>query len=103
MSNCASGSGETLFHAKFVLEADLHDLVFCFGFGQNQSKTFFWFCNGILTCQNKNIFVLVLSKQKSKQNRADQLGRVEVGIVHQTPSVAKSVHVQLAHRRVLFC
>ena len=38
-----------------VLCADLHDFVFCFGFGQNknQNKTFFWSCNGILTCQSK--------------------------------------------------
>ena len=39
-------------------QPDLHDFVFCFGFGQNQNKTFFYFCNGILTCQNKKFLFL---------------------------------------------
>ena len=48
--------------------SDLHDFVFCFGFGQNQNKTFFvlqWYFD--LSKQK----VLVLTKPK--QNRASQV------------------------------
>ena len=42
-----------------------------FVLGKTKTKRFFCFCNGILTCQNKNVLLFVLPKPK--QNRADQL------------------------------
>ena len=59
-------------HTSFR-QPDLHDFVFCFDFGQNQSKTLFWFCNGILTCQNKKFcFGFCFDKTKTKSCRSAQ-------------------------------
>ena len=49
------------------LEADLHDFISILAKAEQNCL----FCNDILTCQNKNVFLL----PKPKQNRAGQLGR----------------------------
>ena len=58
----------------YVFVADLHDFVFCFGFGQNQNKTFFvlqWYFD----LSKQKVFVLVFVLTKPKQNRADKICR----------------------------
>ena len=54
------------------LYPDLHDFVFCFGFGQNPNQNkFFLSCSGILTCQNKKFLFWFLFWQN--QNKIVQV------------------------------